>query len=243
MRVVAGIDGCRAGWFSTSFGPDGSHELFLAREINTLWTSLKSAHLLLIDMPIGLVDEGPAGRACDRDARTLLGRYASRVFTPPLRPSLECSSHAEASARNKQLGGPGISVQSWNIAPKIRALDILARENREVTRRLRETHPELVFRALNGGGPVRTRKKTEAGAEHRLALLRHEMPHIDTIVEEALREFRRADVGRDDIIDSAALAIAASHGRNRLTSIPESPHRDAYGLPMEIVYWEPNRVE
>ncbi len=68
---------------------------------------------------------------------------SSSVFPAPSRPALACSSYKEASRLNQQLTGRQPSRQGWAIAPKIREVDELLREDAEAHGLFREVHPEL----------------------------------------------------------------------------------------------------
>jgi predicted RNase H-like nuclease len=167
----------------------------------------------------------------------LLGRpRASSVFTPPLRPSLAYATREEASVRNFDLCRKKIGVQTWGIAPKIREVDQFLRANREARRKIREVHPELLFWSLNGKRAMSHNKKKREGFEERLAVLERHFTRARDLVDEALSEFRRNQVAKDDILDALAAAVTGLRGRGGLTSIPECPERDEHQLPMEMVY-------
>lgn len=104
-----------------------------------------------VDMPIGLLDRGrPGGRPCDMAARQLLGRRSASVFSPPVRPALEGVDFEDAQAIHRSHSqGLGISRQSYNLLPHIRALDAWITPPRQ--KYVREAHPELIFQRLNSG--------------------------------------------------------------------------------------------
>lgn len=237
---IVGIDGCKAGWFAVRLFPDETWCLQVFTGIEELWRSLSDAEILLIDIPIGLLDRGPMGRKCDMEARRLLGQpRASSVFKPPLRPSLEYATREEASACNFELCGKELGVQTWAIAPKIREVDQFLRANREA-RRIREVHPELLFWSLNGRSAMNHKKRKRMGFEERLAVLARLFTETRDLVDEAVSGFRRKRVAKDDILDALVAAVTGWCGRGSLTSIPESPERDEYQLPMEMVYLDTN---
>ena len=66
--------------------------------------------------------------------------------------------------------GGGLSIQSFNIQPRIREVDAMLTP--AVQDRICEAHPELAFRHLNSGRPLTSRKHTEAGRQERVRLLR-----------------------------------------------------------------------
>ena len=54
--------------------------------------------------------------------------------------------------------------------------------------------------------------------------------------------FPRNRVAKDDILDALAAAVTgwlAGSGRGKLATLPSEPPKDAKGLPMEMVYWQP----
>ena len=126
-----------------------------------------------IDIPIGLSDDG--SRACDREARQLLGARRSSVFSVPPRLALPEASYAEINAASKRHCGRGISKQAFYLLPKIREAERLLRSSPERYAGWLETHPELCFCALNGGIPMGDNKKTDAGYRQRRSLLERQI--------------------------------------------------------------------
>ncbi len=194
------------------------------------------ADSLLIDIPIGLPDSGPDGRQCDREARRLLGRgRASSVFSAPARRTLAAVGYPQALELNRQATGRGLSRQSWNIVPKIREIDVLLCDNRALRGVLRESHPELCFRALNGQRAMHYNKKKREGQQERLHVLEHYFPQCHALFEQACAEFLRREVARDDIIDAMVCAVTAKQGFGSYRTVPAMPASDGQGLAMEIV--------
>lgn len=62
----------------------------------------------------------------------------------------------------------------------LRIAEIASRDSR-----LHEVHPEVSFRAMNGGEPLRYRKKSAGGAFERLALLRRKGIRVEKLVSTA----------------------------------------------------------
>jgi len=188
--------------------------------------------IIAVDMPIGLTDrfvEG--GRGCDRDARTLLGPgWTASVFSPPARAALDAPDHAEAMKRQ----GGGLSIQSFNIAPRIREVD--SQLSPALQGRVFEAHPELAFRHLNGGAPLAWRKHTEAGRRERIRLLREVFREHLPDAMTARRRLGATAVGVDDILDACVLAhVAWLIRRREAYRVPAAePPRDARNLRMEI---------
>src|SRR5439155_4147082 len=84
--LVAGVDGCRAGWVVV-LSEGARSEVTVARDFAGVLGLTRGACVVGVDMPIGLLDAAaPGGRECDRHARRLLGRgRACSVFSPPAR--------------------------------------------------------------------------------------------------------------------------------------------------------------
>src|SRR5262249_55246675 len=152
------------------------------------------------DIPIGLLDAPErGGRECDRQARRLLGRRASSVFSPPARAVLEAT-------RYEQVRSHGVSIQAFNILPKIRQVDRLMTPRLQT--RIHEAHPELAFRS-GTGAPMQHNKKTAAGYKERLKALsrvqRQAWRSTSQQLSNALRNYRRVQVAADDLLDASIL--------------------------------------
>ena len=208
------------------------HEVTVCARFDDVLALLPTSTVSAVDIPIGLlVERQPGGRDCDRCARRLLGRRASSVFTPPTLPLLDATHYA-------QVRGHGLSIQAFNILPKIREVDCVM--SPALQQRVYEAHPELAFQSL-AGHPLQDRKKTVAGREERLrvlesipSLLFHE---IRTAFEHVLRTCKRTDVAPDDILDAYVLvwtALRIWHAQAH--RVPHIPPHDARGLRMEIRY-------
>jgi predicted RNase H-like nuclease len=227
-----GVDGCRAGWFyfwinGRVFGHGVTSALAkIAAE--------RTASVMLVDIPIGLPSEHGT-RDCDTEARKLLGRRGASIFPAPCRAALDAESYEDACEVNERYTGRKLSLQCWNIVPKIREVDALLRGRGRARMRLRESHPELCFAALNGGRPMAAGKKSTAGFEERLAVLGRSWRPAERAAEQALAAYRRAEVARDDILDAMVLAVTASLPAGRRDTLPAKPRRDEKGLRMEMV--------
>src|SRR5512145_3333118 len=161
--MIAGVDGCRAGWVVVLAHPLAynahAHQVTICARFDEILALLPTSTVCAVDIPIGLLEERqPGGRDCDRCARRLLGRRASSVFTPPIRPLLDTTHY-------DQVRGHGLSIQAFNILPKIREVDRVMTP--ALQHRVYEAHPELAFQSL-AGQPLQDRKKTVAGREARL---------------------------------------------------------------------------
>ncbi len=232
-----GVDGCHAGWFAVGLGRGTKWEIGVFKNIDSLCRYFANARLILIDIPIGLINKGPVERTCDIEARRMLGsRRAPSIFPVPCRGVLYTNSYKKACALNKKLSGRSISKQVWHIIPRIREVDRFIRHtgHRLTHPPIRETHPELCFRAI-AGYPMQHGKKTGPGHKERLAILKMAFPHTDDIINESKMRYRQKDVSIDDILDALAVALIAKKGIKNLSSIPKNPKYDSCGLRMEIL--------
>jgi predicted RNase H-like nuclease len=232
---VAGVDGCRGGWCTVLW--DLSTGVWQARVLPSFtevagWC--RGSRRIGVDMPIGLADRAESGgRACDRHLRALLGaNRGASVFAPPVRAALDAQTYGEALAINRDTGpgAPGISIQCYNLFPRLRELDAWITPARQ--RRVREAHPEFVFWRLNARQPVAPAKRSPKGRGMRVELLaRAGFSEAHGLL--ACQVPRGA--ARDDLIDACALAVAM---RDLILGcsarVGARGGRDAKGLSMEI---------
>jgi predicted RNase H-like nuclease len=231
MSWVAGIDGCRAGWIVVLLRRTQrtwTHQVTLCPKFADILALDPMPAVIAIDMPIGLLDQPqPGGRACDRQARQLLGRRASSIFTPPTRPMLQAT-------RYEQVRQQGLSIQSFNILPKIREVD--QQMTPALQQRVHEAHPELAFLAL-AGIPLQHNKKTPEGREERLRILEGAFRGMRQAFDNACRAFKRSAVAMDDLLDAYVLAWTALRiNTGQASRVPANPLVDQKGLRMEIWY-------
>lgn len=168
--MVAGVDGCKAGWFvaTTSVMMENEINIFCKFSLKNIFVAGTFAEVLsktldctlvCIDIPIGLSDNGQ--RQCDQAARKILGLRASSVFPVPIRPCLSVNDYEEACKISFEYWGKKMSKQSYAIMKKIREVDNLMTPQRQT--QVREIHPEISFWALNGKKPIQQNKKTIPG--------------------------------------------------------------------------------
>jgi len=233
-----GIDGCKTGWVVVSSDQALNNinvRIVAPALIGALFRECAEiAGQIAIDVPIGLAEHAP--RSCDFAARKLLGRpRASSVFPAPCRATLLATSYAEACELNEAASARRVSRQTYGILPKISEID--AALTPEIQRTVRESHPEVTFARLSGGGPgLMSNKKSAAGRTVRLELLRRYLPEFDAMQER--NSLRKSNVALDDVIDAAACLLAAECiARGTACTLPDGePEYDRRGLRMEIAY-------
>jgi predicted RNase H-like nuclease len=231
-RRVGGADVCRAGWAlavldvdAAPGSPGAMPSLHLVEHFREVVDAVRSGELAAVgvDIPIGLPDD--RRRRCDSEARQLVGQRRASVFSAPLRPLLGTRSYDEANARSRAIVERGLSVQSYNLLPRIAEVDALMTS--ELQGWIREVHPEVVFNRLKGA-PLDHPKRRTAGRQERLAVLR---PHVGDVSELP----RASGIAGDDALDAIACALAArAVVREEAIALGDGA-RDVRGLAMEIV--------
>jgi predicted RNase H-like nuclease len=179
--MLAGADGCRAGWVLATRQR--------AEVVPTLAPVVARFERVGVDMPIALAVGW--GRRCDDEARRLLGRRASTIFTSPSRQLLTHTDYAQANAASKELFGRGLTRQAFNLLPKMREVVTLAVERPGL---LLEVHPECSFRTMTGHDLAP--KRTAAGFHERRMLIESVFGPVDTNL---------AGAARDDVLDAYAV--------------------------------------
>ncbi|RXH33710.1 DUF429 domain-containing protein [Bradyrhizobium zhanjiangense] len=221
MPTYLGLDGFRFGWVAAWIDERGDHGFDYSPGLTRL---LAMPHArAMIDMPIGL---NPSGyRACDLRARELIG---PAVFLGARRDLWTFPDMAAANRHYwaREGEGRGISAQLWNIRDKLKEVDDAMTQARQAS--IGEAHPELIF--WNLAGQVHLAKKTSAqGREQRIALLER---RGFTRLPKWLALRYRTGIGRDDLIDACACAVAARDSTQRVGD----DEIDTRGLRMEINY-------
>ena len=231
-----GIDGCKAGWIAISLDDDNAGYWLLEND-KALGEFFTDFDRIFIDVPIGLTEEEYT-RQCDRELREILGPdYTASVFSPPIRPALHAPTYAEASMTSFETTGKKVTIQSWNITPNIRTVDQFLQQDEVLRDKVYESHPELLFRILNGNNSILQKKATKKGLRHRLGLLKDKSKFADDFFRDIKEEYRRNQVDEDDIVDAMALALFARYSlEDEMKTIPEEPPVDSTGLPMAIHY-------
>lgn len=235
--LVAGVDGCRAGWVVVTAPAvqrddrDDAAAIEVVAGFDAIARRLADGDLALVavDMPIGLPERG--ARACDRAARRALGPRRSSVFPTPIRALVGSTDYAAALATARRLdNGRGLSRQAFNLLPAIAEVDRAARAlGPGQPARLVEVSPELSFARL-GGGPMPDPKRTDAGRRRRRELLLRHVAGVRRILEAPAPRGAAAD----DVADACAALWSA---RRVLAGVAErfgDDERDAHSLPMVV---------
>jgi len=231
-----GIDACKKGWFAVAFDRQLKGEIGIYADVESLWREFPAGSVTFIDIPIGLSNTGT--RECDRLARKILKNRASTIFPAPCRQALRAATFQAACEINQDQTSKKLSIQTWNIIPKIREVDEFLQRVPAARSLWRESHPEICFWALNECQPLKYSKKTPSGIQERLDILTTFVPISEQLYQLALKSYRRNDLARDDILDALVLAISALAASTKIESLPPVPPVDELGLPMQIVYYK-----
>ena len=251
-----GVDWAKGGWFSIGFDVDGHYDMAYGK-FRELLDHYPSAALILVDIPIGLASGQYERRECDGKAKDYVGARCNSVFWTPPRHVVEDAHKAKANGatpgeyKNLLLSmnaarpkGTKFTIQAWNIAPMIAEVDVVARSpSLGGTRGVREVHPEVCFRALGRGreiAPKKVRQKINPAAmDQRIQILQQFEPRTREVYDHALAA-HSGHAAADDILDALAAAVTAREGYpDRLPDATGGTPMDAYGLPMEMVFYNP----
>jgi len=232
--TLVGVDGCRVGWVCVFLVPDSTPDICVLPTPRSVLRRFPSPAVVAVDIPIGLTDEGR--RSCDVEARLRLrAPRASSVFSPPIRPILDCQSRLDASERQRAIDGRGFGAQGWGILPKIREWDETLRSALDRLSELFEVHPEVCFCALNSEKPMAFSKRSEPGATERRRLLEEAFGR--QAVASVLTNPSRRLAKDDDVLDAlVALWTARRIARGEARRLPEARETDSVGFPMAIWY-------
>lgn len=226
-RLLAGVVPCPAGWLIAGAKLQGittaPEEPFVVRTFLEVLDYKPAYNVLAVTAPIGLPDEPtPGGRACDREARKLVGRRRGGAIT-------SAPSRAELASLASGTRGVHLSAVARAMAARFREVDEALSPYWQRT--VFEVHPELSFMQLNEDVPMRFPKHSKDGVEERRTLLEARLPGCARILEA-----RGKGMGASHLIDAAvSLWTARRVAARAVTRIPENPVWDSKGLRMEIV--------
>ncbi|HEY6534037.1 MAG TPA: DUF429 domain-containing protein [Acidimicrobiales bacterium] len=227
--VVVGVDGCRTGWVVATGTAASVPELRSLEVVPHIAVVLERVRVgevtaVGIDMPFGLPESGV--RACDRAARSRLGPRRSSVFPAPPRPLLGSVDYEEALRRSRAIDGRGLSIQAFNLLPKIAELD--AGLDPDLAERVVEAHPESSFAAM-AGAPLPTTKRTAEGRAARRELLAGAVRS-----DPALLDRRHRGAAPDDVLDAVAALWSTARWCLGTALVLGDGEIDQRGLPMRV---------
>ena len=134
-----------------------------------------------------------------------------------------------ATGANEKRIGTNLSVFTWGIVPKIRAVDDAITPGCQLW--AYEVHPEVSFWALAERKAMAHKKKSKVGFKERLDLLQGKFPDIERHLAN-----RPHGVGKDDLLDAAVAAWTALRLQSGVAEKVCEPEPDAEGLAVTIWY-------
>lgn len=224
MSYVLGVDAYKGGWVALALGNGAVVGCQLYGHISELIRDHPAARTVAVDIPIGFPEKD--SRQADVEARRFVGPRRSSVFPTPPRAILEAPTYEKALALARALGRPGISRQSFALAPKILEMDAAASSDDRII----EVHPEVSFRAM-AGHPIDFPKKSWNG----LLLRRQLLAANGILLPDDLSEGGLAPA--DDVLDAAAAAWTAKRVTERkANSFPDPAEEQSDGRAVAIWY-------
>jgi predicted RNase H-like nuclease len=233
---IAGIDGCPAGWIAAIALVDDLTAVYV-RVFSSIHDLVAEGPFakIAVDMPIGLPDRvGPGGRGPERAVRPLLGERRSSVFSVPARRAVYAPDSDYLSACREAFAASDpprkVSKQCFHIFPKIREIDGLLRDCRDLLGIVHEVHPEVAFWRLNGQRPLAEPKKLK-GRRHLPGLdERRKLLAAAGIASAVLAAAPPRGAAVDDLLDAlVGLVIAWRLHRGLARPFPDPPDHDAFG--------------
>jgi predicted RNase H-like nuclease len=235
-RLFVGVVWCSGPWLAVVFEGTAFGHATVHDGIGDVWLRYEErAARVLVDVPVGLVEQGGDGRNCDSLARDVLGGRREAVFRPPVREATRKRRFPAANRVHERKTGRELSRPAFEAREAIAAVDELLQELREARDVVGEAHPEVCFRAF-AGQPLAYSRDVAAGYAERLRTLAEYDPDGPVTVQAAAEDTDGADVTVADVLDAVALAYTARPGPETLRSLPPDPPRDATGLPMRMWY-------
>jgi predicted RNase H-like nuclease len=236
---LAGLDGCRSGWVAAFVRAAGDEaRVRIVPRFADVLAAPEAPAIVAVDMPIGLPDRiGPDGRGPERAIRPLLGARQSSVFPVPPRAAVYAADFGAACTAALAASEPPrkVSKQLFMITPKIREVDAFLRENPAAVDRVYEVHPELAFWRLNGERALDQPKKVKGVCHEPGLALRRQLLIASGLPAKIVNGAPPKGAGADDLLDAlACAAIARRLHAGKAQSFPDSPARDAFGLPVAI---------
>ncbi|NCP84708.1 MAG: DUF429 domain-containing protein [Bacteroidetes bacterium] len=208
-NIFYGIDGCKTGWILATFQRNSlGFELNVSR-LPTLFDlrnhlDFSNLNTIWIDIPLGLSETEE--RFCDKQLRKALGKKGASAFATPIKCAVYATTYQEASNLNFEQTGKKISIQSWNICPKIKEADEFLEQNPDLKSFIKESHPEYLFQSWRPD--YFESKKTEIGFIQRLEFLDSYLT-CSEVVNSFIKMHKRTLFAKDDVTDALALVFAA----------------------------------
>lgn len=244
-KYVVGIDGCKFGWVAVAIDASENFTISKHANFNSIFKIYPNASKYLVDMVIGMGSEGNE-RNIEKLAREKLKpNRTSSVFTPPCREAIYKEDYKSAKLKNITITGKSISIQAWNIVPKMKDVDQFILKNKTYQGKIYESHPEICFAGLNNGLPMKEKKSIKEGIFERINLIEKYYTKSNSIFEKGRKEFMKKEVKDDDLIDAIVLAVTGvlgeKHGFSFISNHPIK--QDIHGNDMKMIYFDSHSLK
>lgn len=234
--LYVGVDWSDGGWLAVAFDDDGFDHADVFDGIGGVWGEYEDdAERVLVDVPVGLLEEGETERPCDPAARAVVGPQAEMILTPPVREAARKRRYPAANRATERKTGHTLSKAAFAISGGIVAVDELLQEVTEARAVLAESHPEVCFRAF-AGTTLDHAATTAAGYAERMRALATFDRDAPPVVQEVAGATTGHEIAVESVLAAVALAYTAAPGPGTLRTLPADPPTDATGLPMAIHY-------
>ena len=223
--LVAGVTPCRGGWLVASAKLQGT--IFAPEDPVRIDTFIDVVDMrpgystIALNAPVGGLDRAiVGGRACDREARQILGRRGSAVKSAPVR--IDTQNRIDLLPEH-------LDAVSRTLLPRYQEVANEMAPYRQRT--IYEVNTDLSFYQMNDDVPMQWSKRSEKGIAERRALLEAKVPGSLRIID---AEVPGATMSH--LLDAAAILWTARRIFARAgIRIPRDPEWDEQGLRMEIV--------
>lgn len=233
--IAGGIDGCKYGWIMATHKA-GEYGITIHKSFAALMESNSNLGRVLIDIPVGL-STANYPRTIEKAMRSELGQRSSTVFNAPCRLAVYEKDNEKARLLNQQVENKSLSIQSLQIRNKIREVDEFLSRGK-TSAEIIESHPELCFKYLNGG-VVLSKKSRPEGIAQRLEILSKYEDGVMEIYDRAVKQYKRKEAKRDDIIDAICLCLVNKLGEgNRLKYLADENSISENGIKIKIGYYK-----
>ncbi len=231
-QLLAGVQPCPGGWLLASAKLVGTtchaEQPRVVLSFREILESVPAYAVIALHGPIGLPsDSSKRGRACEREARQLLGfPRRGAVLSAPTRRALAATHDFKQAAA---LNGGHLDFVTWRMLAKIGEVADQVQSYHQ--RFVYEVSPEITYYTLNGDRPMRFPKRTRPGQEERRDVLGTRVQGIDRIYQADLprvRPWHLTDV-------AATLWTARRVAGKGLRRLPAMPEWNEEGIRMEIV--------
>ncbi|MFB6172111.1 MAG: DUF429 domain-containing protein [Haloarculaceae archaeon] len=242
VTLYVGATWCSPGWLAVAYTERGFDHSTVFEEVGQLWTRYQErARRVFVDVPVGLRESGSEPRPPEPLAREVVGPQAGTVVAAPVREATRKQTYRAANRVTERKADRGISRRAHARSRGIADVDDLLQAIDDAREVVRESHPEVCFRAF-AGAPLRYPRSVAAGYAERMRALAAFDRDAPPAVQSAAEGTEGAEVTVASVLDGVALALTARPGPGELWTLPADPPTDPVGLPMELVYRAEERL-